>query len=126
MFCSTLRKRKEWAFIPSVLLKENLPKWQGSARLHVQIAIFQADCILEKNLETHDIAIPVPRVKQNHQEYFRFLLLSSSDLDTPAAVMGRVERLYHQTGGRDIGIIFLLQTNGRSNDTTAFLKLQVR
>ncbi|KAM3077691.1 hypothetical protein ACMFMG_007015 [Clarireedia jacksonii] len=107
MFCSTLRKRKEWAFIPSVLLKENLPKWQ------------------EKNLETHDIAIPVPRVKQNHQEYFRFLLLSSSDLDTPAAVMGRVERLYHQTGGRDIGIIFLLQTNGRSNDTTAFLKLQV-
>jgi hypothetical protein len=126
MFCSTLRKRKDWASIPSVLLKEKLPKWQGSARLHPQIAILQADCVLEKSLETHDMAIPVPRVDQNHQEYFRILLLSSSDLDPSEAVVRRVERLYHQTGGRNVGIIFLLQTIGRSNDTAAYLTLQVR
>ncbi|PQE11634.1 OPA3 family protein [Rutstroemia sp. NJR-2017a WRK4] len=71
------------------------------------------------------MAIPVPRVNQSHQEYFRILLLSSVDLDPSVAVMDRVERLYHQTGGRNVGIIFLLQTIGKSNDTTAYLKLQV-
>jgi hypothetical protein len=84
--------------------------------------------ILEQTLQTHDLAIPLPQYEQGDQrEFFRLILLSSSDLQPPKAEMDRIERLYHQTGGRHVGIVFLLQENAHiGNGTIAFMKLQAR
>ncbi|KAF4628153.1 hypothetical protein G7Y89_g9995 [Cudoniella acicularis] len=39
--------------------------------------------------------------------------------------MARIERLYHQTGGRQVGIVFLLQEESpSSNGTIAYMDLQ--
>jgi hypothetical protein len=83
---------------------------------------------LEQTLQTYDLAIPLPQYQQgDQQEFFRLILLSSSDLQTPKAEMDRIERLYHQTGGRHVGIVFLLQENAPiGNGTIAFMKLQAR
>jgi hypothetical protein len=84
--------------------------------------------ILEQTLQTHDLAIPLPQYQPgDQQEFFRLILLSSSDLQTPKAEMDRIERLHHQTGGRHVGVVFLLQESAPiGNGTIAFMKLQAR
>jgi hypothetical protein len=83
---------------------------------------------LEQTLKTHDLAIPLPQYQQgDQQDFFRLILLSSADLQAPTAEMARIERLYHQTGGRHVGIVFLLQENASiGNGTEVFMKLQAR
>lgn len=83
---------------------------------------------LEHNLETHDLALPLPqRSSQAQQEWFRLLLLSPSDIEPASAHIARVERLYHQTGGLNIGIVFLLCDDGSPvNGTYALMNLQLR
>ncbi|TVY45122.1 hypothetical protein LOCC1_G002608 [Lachnellula occidentalis] len=106
-FCTSLRKRIEWADIPAKLLAEQQLRWQ------------------EQSLETHDLAIQVPRHNREHRELFRLLLLSASDLEHPGTAMTRIERLYHQTGGRKVGIIFLLQEKSpNGNGTISYMNLQ--
>ncbi|TVY83349.1 hypothetical protein LSUE1_G000994 [Lachnellula suecica] len=106
MFCTSLRKRSEWATLPAELLAAKQSKWK------------------ESSLETHDLAIPVPS-KDDYQDWFRLLLLSSTDLQTLDPTMARIERLYHQTGGRQVGIVFLLQENiSKGNATIAYMNLQ--
>jgi len=79
----------------------------------------------EQTLETHDIAIPIPQGDQ--KEFFRILLLSSSDLQHPASSTDRIQRLYHQTGGRHVGIVFLLnETTQSGNGTVSLMNLQAR
>ncbi|CZR50982.1 uncharacterized protein PAC_00857 [Phialocephala subalpina] len=57
---------------------------------------------------------------------FNIVLLSAHDMQPPANEVARVERLYHKTGGRDIGVIFLLKENPQhGNGTTAFIELQM-
>ncbi|RDL36794.1 Uncharacterized protein BP5553_06146 [Venustampulla echinocandica] len=84
------------------------------------------DLPLEKQLETHDLAIPLPKCYQDSdQEVFRMLVLSPSDVQPPANPMPRIERLYHQTGGRQVGIIFLLQEKAsRGGGFVAYMNLQ--
>ncbi|KAE9381481.1 hypothetical protein N431DRAFT_476303 [Stipitochalara longipes BDJ] len=108
MFCSSLRKRPEWSTVPASLLSSTQPKWQ------------------EKTLETYDLAIPLPRRGQRDQmEYFRLILLSSSDVQPPAPAMARIERLYHSSGGRHVGLIFLLnEKSPKGNGTIDFMNLQ--
>ncbi|TGO84909.1 hypothetical protein BPOR_0452g00080 [Botrytis porri] len=108
MFCSSLRKRQQWASLPSILLKEKMPKWK------------------EKTLNTHDISLPM-QSKTGEQELFRVLLLSSSDMQPIANLSARIERLYHQTGGRNVGIIFLLREKDGNEDNglKEFLNLQI-
>ncbi|KAI9640990.1 hypothetical protein NHQ30_010417 [Ciborinia camelliae] len=90
MFCSSLRRRKEWSTLPSTLLVEKMLKWR------------------EETLNTHDLSLPIPPIEEGKQEFCHVLLLSSSDMEQRANVSARIERLYHQTGGRNVGIVFLL------------------
>ncbi|TGO41352.1 hypothetical protein BHYA_0023g00620 [Botrytis hyacinthi] len=107
MFCSSLRKRQQWASLPSTLLMEKMPKWK------------------EATLNTHDLSLPL-QSKTGKQEFFRVLLLSSIDMQTIVDLSARVERLYHQTGGRNVGIIFLLREEGSNdNGLKEFMGLQI-
>ncbi|TVY57111.1 hypothetical protein LCER1_G000796 [Lachnellula cervina] len=107
LFCTSLRKRSEWADVPAKLLAEQSLRWQ------------------EQSLETHDLAIQVPRHNSDNREFFRLLLLSTSDVEHPGTAMARIERLYHQTGGRQVGIIFLLQEKSpNGNGTISYMNLQ--
>jgi hypothetical protein len=80
----------------------------------------------EQTLGTHDIAIPLPQPRQQDQkEFFRIMLLSSVDVHPTANVMGRIERLYHQTGGRHVGIVFLMDHSiSREEGVRALMSLQ--
>jgi len=81
----------------------------------------------EQALEIYDLAIPLPHAHQQDKEFFHVLVLSSSDLEPPASSMARIERLYHQTGGRQVGIVFLLEEQSQnSNGTISFMHLQAR
>ncbi|KAF7892938.1 uncharacterized protein EAF02_000476 [Botrytis sinoallii] len=107
MFCSSLRKRQQWASLPSILLMEKMPKWK------------------EATLNTHDLSLPM-QSKTGEQEFFRVLLLSSIDMQPIANASARVERLYHQTGGRNVGIIFLLrEKDSNDNGLKEFMDLQI-
>ncbi|KAM0164468.1 hypothetical protein ACHAPG_000666 [Botrytis cinerea] len=115
MFCSSLRKRQEWALLPSILLMEQMPKWKGRVLE-----------MTETTLNTHDVSLPM-QSKTGEQELFRVLLLSSSDMQPMANLSARIERLYHQTGGRNVGIIFLLrEKGGNDNGLKDFMNLQIR
>ncbi|CAD6448371.1 e50133c3-986b-4e7e-a85f-f0d8ec2ac5cf [Sclerotinia trifoliorum] len=108
MFCSSLRKRQEWATLPSTLLMERMPKWK------------------ETTLNTHDLSLPIWPSKEDEREFFRVLLLSSSDMQPSTNISARIERLYHQTGGRDVGIIFLLHEKQSSdNGMKQYINLQI-
>ncbi|RAL62505.1 hypothetical protein DID88_005070 [Monilinia fructigena] len=108
MFCSSLRRRKEWATLPSILLKEKILKWR------------------EGTINTHDLSIPIPSTKEGEQQFFRVLLLSPSDMKSSTNASARIERLDHQTGGRNVGIIFLLRENGGGeNGMKEYMNLQL-
>ena len=83
----------------------------------------------EQAVETHDIALPLPQPDQQEQKHLlRILLLSSTDIQTSSNSMARIERLYNQTGGRLVGIIFLLRESNVSleDGTRALMSLQAR
>ncbi|CAG8950344.1 hypothetical protein HYFRA_00006837 [Hymenoscyphus fraxineus] len=81
--------------------------------------------LIENDLETCDIKLPLPRNRQEDApQFYRFLLLSAIDVQPPAQAMVRIERLFHQTGGHHVGIIFLLQEKTRGNGMGAYLSLQ--
>lgn len=81
----------------------------------------------ERTINTHDLSIPIPPSKAGEQQFFRVLLLSSSDMESPTNASARVERLDHQTGGRNVGIIFLLRERGEGgHGMEEYMKLQLR
>ncbi|KAK0126481.1 hypothetical protein ONS95_008078 [Cadophora gregata] len=107
MFCTSLRKRPEWATVPNVLLSSQKPRWR------------------EQSLTTHDLAIPVPN-GDGPLDTFLFLTLSPSDTQPPASALARIQHLYHHTGGRNVGIVFLLNEKiAKGNGTIALMDLQV-
>jgi hypothetical protein len=79
-------------------------------------------------LETHDLAIPLPRRGQRDQiEYFRVVLLSSLELQPLTTAMARIERLYHSSGGRHVGVVFLLnEKSPKGNGTIDYMSLQAK
>jgi len=83
---------------------------------------------LERSLDTHDLAIPLPSTSQStQQDLFRIIAISFSDLISPSTSMARIERLYHQQGGKHVGILFLLkESKDTGNGTIAFMELQAR
>lgn len=129
MFCSSLRKRQEWSAAPSALLQSKSQRWMG---------ILAGDCRnlksvwltqwLEKTLTGCDIILPLPKTPHDpSKDSFRFLLLSASDSSSASGYMDRIERLYHQKGGRDVGIVFLLQEKpGKDSGMLALMELQSR
>lgn len=127
MFCTSLRKRLQWASVPALLLSQQQHRWQGSftSLILVGAPTYKA---LEKLLQTHDLAVPLPKAHEQYQQgFFLLLLFSTTDVQSPASAMARIERLYHQEGGQHVGIIFLLQGEGSNiNGTVSFMSLQAR
>lgn len=122
MFCTTLRKRSEWASVPSTLLSQQQPKWQGIFPSPIHNKILTNP---EQKLQTHDLAIPIPQ--DDKKALFQLILLSPTDLQDQQSYMSRIERLYHQTGGRDVGIVFLLQgIYPQEGGIRALMELQIR
>ncbi|KAI0102912.1 hypothetical protein GGR51DRAFT_573721 [Nemania sp. FL0031] len=93
LVCISLRKRLDWASLPSLLFQSNSignashGKWK------------------ETQLNTHDLSIPLAT-----RRAFRAILISPRDVASDG-ILGRIERLYNLTGGQDAGIIFLLKNN---------------
>jgi hypothetical protein len=125
MFSTTLRKRPEWASVPSSLLSQQTPKWKGKwCNSNVTTKLLLIDS--EQSLQTHDLAIPLPRQGQM-QDFFHIILLSCADMRKPEEYMSRIERLYHHTGGKDIGIVFLIRDeHSQENGTRALMNLQIK
>jgi hypothetical protein len=60
-------------------------------------------------------------------EYFRMILLSISDLQPLTTAMARIERVYHCSGGKYVGVVFLLnEKSPRINGTVDFMNLQAK
>lgn len=111
MFCSSLRGRIEWNKVPATLLAMEFPKWR------------------ERVLDTYDMALPINMQigSSGSTEFFHFLLLSSFDLKDSDKVSTRTQRLFYSQGGKNIGIIFLLNEQGQEeNGPKALMTLQNR
>ncbi|POS78235.1 hypothetical protein DHEL01_v203372 [Diaporthe helianthi] len=101
MFCTSLRRRKEWAPAIPYLLQNRDPKFR------------------ENKLDSHDVNLPLPSPDAPGTRYLRFLLLSPADQD-PLARRRRIERLENQSGGGDAAIIWLL---GEGSHESSYLQL---
>ena len=127
MFCTSLRRRRGWGSIPSILLSSQNPKWDGTSSPFIA-GRFNVNIRTEKSLETYDLAVPLPSTNgQPQKDYFRFLLLSTIDLQQLTDTLARIERLYHQRGGRHVGIVFFLNEEGNAqNGTLQMMNLQAQ
>ncbi|CAN8098862.1 unnamed protein product [Discula destructiva] len=103
MFCTSLRRRKQWATAATVLLKHDKFKFR------------------ENKIDSHDVNLPLPSPQQPGQRYLRFVLLSSADEES-AYKLQRVERLYNLSGGSDAAVLWLLDESG---DPFAFMQFQI-
>lgn len=70
----------------------------------------------ENKLDTHDVNMPLPGSR-----YLRFVLLSQADGDATYKHQ-RVERLYHQSGGKEAAVIWLLDDGG---SPLSFMSFQI-
>ncbi|KAF6834086.1 hypothetical protein CMUS01_06309 [Colletotrichum musicola] len=106
MWCSSLRKRPEWA--PAVrVLPDVVPR------------------IKEGKLNSHDIALPTGQHNGHKPRILRLLLLSQNDLGT-RVTEERLDHLYSLQGGQDVAAIVLLSRSGEGKDPMeAFMKLQI-
>ncbi|KAI0539716.1 hypothetical protein GGR58DRAFT_219938 [Xylaria digitata] len=105
LICTSLRKRLDWASLPASLLRSNSScgSWN------------------ETQLNTHDIAIPIPT-----QRVFRAICMSPRDVASDST-LNRIERLYNLNAGQDSGIIFLLKHHDEQQcAVSALMTLQLQ
>ncbi|KAI1128387.1 hypothetical protein F5Y10DRAFT_240566 [Nemania abortiva] len=106
-FCASLRKRLDWAGLPSLLWKSNSRDLSGKWK--------------EIQLDTHDISIPLTA-----QRVFRAIFISPRDMAS-ARTLGRIERLHNLNDGQDSGIIFLLKhDDDQQSAVPALMTLQLQ
>lgn len=122
MFCTTLRKRPEWSHLIPLLSQNQTPRWQGESIYTGCPSSINNDT--ERLLETHDIALPSKR-PAGQPDFFRIALLSASDMQSKESTMDRLERLSNLTGGKDVGVVFLLASSPRVNGMIAYMQLQI-
>ncbi|KAF3769088.1 hypothetical protein M406DRAFT_72038 [Cryphonectria parasitica EP155] len=103
MFCTSLRRRRQWASAVPYLLQHDKMKFR------------------ESKLDTHDVNLPLPSTHPG-QRYLRFVLLSAADGDISYRHQ-RVERLYHLSGNNDAAVIWLL---GSAGCTSSFIQFQIK
>ncbi|RKF58619.1 hypothetical protein OnM2_066043 [Erysiphe neolycopersici] len=109
MFCTSLRGRYEWNKVPAILLTSEFPKWK------------------EHELDTFDIAFPITSqtTGSGSSNVFHILLFSSVDLKESHLVSARIQRLFYRQGGKNVGIVFLLNEHGQEdNSPKALMALQ--
>lgn len=131
MFCTSLRSRKDWASAVSYLLQYDKMKFRGPLPLWLIQATFQtftgsgrlggcAHQSIDNKIDTHDVNMPLPSMEPG-QRYLRFILLSSANNEV-ATKLQRVERLYHQSGGSDAAVVWLL---GEGGNVSSFMQFQI-
>ncbi|CAD6504082.1 BgTH12-05819 [Blumeria graminis f. sp. triticale] len=109
MFSSSLRKRKDWTEISTELLSQSNPIWK------------------EITSETYDLAIPINTATNNNPtDYIRLIILSPADTNKSLDTQDRVENLYHKWGGKNVGVLFLLNGSNQENGSIAMMSLQAR
>lgn len=107
MFSSSLRKRKDWTEISTELLSQSNPIWK------------------EITSETYDLAIPINTATNNNPtDYIRLIILSPADTNKSLDTQDRVENLYHKWGGKNVGVLFLLNGSNQENGSIAMMSLQ--
>ena len=80
----------------------------------------------EKTLTTHDLALPLPHARMQHDS-FRFLMLSPRDFTeaTLSNTNKRLDRLAILSGGQNIAVLFLLENScGSVDGLQVFLQFQ--
>lgn len=128
MFCTSLRRRKQWAPAVPHLTQHDKLKFRGtlSCALHGILSRNSTDrhCSHqvrpESKLDTHDVNLPLPSSEPG-QRYLRFILLSSDDGDSDFK-HERIERLYHQSGGSDAAVVWLV---GEAGEASSFAQFQI-
>ncbi|KAI6093716.1 hypothetical protein F4821DRAFT_4305 [Hypoxylon rubiginosum] len=107
LICRSLRGRPDWASLTPTLVQGNGIKWK------------------EAQLDTHDVAIPLPNPGGQSQRALRAILLSPSDVGKDVC-RHRIQRLSRLSGGQDVAIVFLLkQEQGQMSAMAAFMTLQL-
>ncbi|KJZ77892.1 hypothetical protein HIM_02529 [Hirsutella minnesotensis 3608] len=103
MFCSSLRKRREWS--PAVARLANSPGlgWK------------------ETKLETHDVAFAMPS-QQGPEQIFRLVLLSAAQVGMPQTT-NRIERLGQLDGHARMAVVLLVTGQ---DDMAALMALQMQ
>jgi hypothetical protein len=131
MFCSSLRRRKEWAQLVPALLRSTSPGWKGT--LKANSLGYRASKVRELtfrpipseiNLHSHDVAFALPPQSQHHQPRVSFkLILLSSEEAKAAEATAKIERLSMLNGGQNVTIFLLLDGSGRVD---SLVHLQMR
>ncbi len=128
MFCTSLRKRPEWALIIPKLLASQTPRWTGKLTSSNNFGHVSLSVTVEKTLGTHDIAIPLPQRGDQGSRVW-MLLLSALDMQSSADGLARIERLYHLNGGHHVALVFLVDNNNqgvKADGVKAYMELQAR
>ncbi|KAK9425074.1 hypothetical protein SUNI508_03214 [Seiridium unicorne] len=107
LICSSMRKRSDWASLFPALLQSTNPtgRWK------------------EAQLETHDVAMPLPLPGQPSHLAFRAICLSSQDIGS-LETRKRIERLYNVNGGQYIAVVFLMKQHNEESGPAMMMKLQ--
>ncbi|KAK0731659.1 hypothetical protein B0H67DRAFT_640021 [Lasiosphaeris hirsuta] len=104
--CSSLTQREPWGPVATQILQSGGKLWK------------------ETNLESHDIALLIPREFQEGSQHFQFLLLSPVDIEDRGAIT-RIEQLRHLSGDADMAVVFLFDEDRDEGATASFMKLQL-
>uniref|UniRef100_A0A8H7NCN0 Uncharacterized protein n=1 Tax=Bionectria ochroleuca TaxID=29856 RepID=A0A8H7NCN0_BIOOC len=104
-FCSSLRRRRDWAPALSRFANIGPVRWR------------------EDRLQGHDIAFPVePRAGQQRGVKFLSILLATDEINT-SETKEKIERLCNLNGGQNVAILLLLKGE---DAIAAFMRLQVQ
>ncbi|KAL6858524.1 hypothetical protein J3F83DRAFT_345654 [Trichoderma novae-zelandiae] len=94
MFCSSLRRRKDWAAVVPALSRTTSSGWK------------------ETKLDGYDVSFALaPQDKPRHGGSFKVLLLSAEEAKT-ATARARIERLSMLDGGRNVAVVLLMEQSG--------------
>lgn len=74
-------------------------------------------------MEDHDITSTRTSVELGSSQYYRFILLSPSDMTHPVTA-SRIEQLYLCESGQNAAIIFLVDEDNTEDAMQAFMRLQ--
>lgn len=82
--------------------------------------------VSEKDIGSHDMAIPLSRLREQIV-HIQILLLSAFDFTATGNGTSRIERLYHLNGGQNCAIVFLLNSKDWTDGSVIpYMDLQVK
>ncbi|KAK8042319.1 hypothetical protein PG993_006842 [Apiospora rasikravindrae] len=105
-FCTSIRKRPDWAPLVSALLQSSgTLRWKGV-------------------LQSHDVAMPLPPKDGRSKSVLRAILLCPQEIGSDATHQ-RIERLYHLDGGQHVVIVFMMKESRSGSAAASLMRLQL-